>query len=579
MKSESDSVIAEIAEILNNNADLEIAIVGHTDATGPHEHNLELSKMRANSVVNAIVNKHGIKRARLYPAGAGFLQPVAPNNTEDGRALNRRVELIQMKSITGDAAPDPVVENAKKMLKAMSDYLAGQNAISFAYDAVLEVVTTEDQKLALSSSGDVVLNRPDKLRATRSGGFAEVEMVFDGEALTIAGKNANLFTRIPAPGSVDNLMDVMHDVYNRPLPAADLLSSDAYTQLTGDITDVKDLGSGVINGVECDHLAFRTEGVDWQIWIAQGDQPYPCKYAIASKTVKLQPQYSITIRDWKTGWMVPRDDFAFNNTTNAEQIAPEDIKTKLSELPANFQGGDATAAEGVVDGAKGILKRMSDYLASEGAISFGYDAVLEVVTTEDQKLSLASSGDVVVNRPDKLHATRSGGFADVEMIFDGEKLTLAGKNANLFTQIAAPGSIDSLFDEMRNKYNRPLPASDLLTANPYEQLTMDVTDVKDLGSGVVNGVECDYLAFRTEGVDWQIWVAQGDKPYPCKYVISSKTINLQPQYSISVRDWKTGGDAMASDFAFKNTTNATQIDPADIKTKMSELPANFRQGN
>ena len=53
----------------------------------------------------------------------------------------------------------------------------------------------------------------------------------------------------------------------------------------------------------------------------------------------------------------------------------------------------------------------------------------------------------------------------------------------------------------------------------------------------------------------------------------------QPQYSISVRDWKTGGDAMASDFAFNNTTNAMQIDPADLKTKMSELPANFKQGN
>ena len=98
-------------------------------------------------------------------------------------------------------------------------------------------------------------------------------MVFDGEALTIAGKNVNLFTKIPVPGTIDNLMDVMHNVYNRPLPAADLLSSDAYGALTGDITDVKDLGSGVINGKECDHLAFRTEGVDWQIWIAQGDQP------------------------------------------------------------------------------------------------------------------------------------------------------------------------------------------------------------------------------------------------------------------------------------------------------------------
>jgi len=579
IKAESSPVIAEIAEILNKSPDMEIAIVGHTDATGPHEHNLDLSKMRANAVVNAIVNNHGIKRARLYPAGAGFLQPVAPNNTEEGRALNRRVELIQMKSITGDAAPNRVVEDAKKMLKAMSDYLASQNAISFSYDAVLEVVTTEDQKLALASSGDVTLNRPDKLRATRSGGFADFEMVFDGEALTIAGKNVNRFTKIPVPGSIDNLMEVMHTVYDRPLPAADLLSSDAYGQLTGNITDVKDLGSGVINGVECDHLAFRTEGTDWQIWIAQGNQPYPCKYVIASKTMERQPQYSISIREWKTGWQVGSDDFAFTNATNAEQIAPEEIKDKLSELPANFQAGAAAAGDGVVTGAKDILKKMSDYMAAQGAISFGFDAVLEVVTTEEQKLSLASSGSVTLNRPDKIHVTRSGGFADVEMIFDGDTMTLAGKNANLFTQFKIPGSLDNLFDEMRTKYDRPLPAADLLSGNSYEKLVMDVTDVKDLGSGVINGVECDYLAFRTEDVDWQIWVAQGDRPYPCKYVVTSKAVDRQPQYSISVRDWKTGNDAMASEFAFKNTTNAMQIDPADLKAKMSELPANFKQGN
>ena len=89
-------------------------------------------------------------------------------------------------------------------------------------------------------AASVVIQRPNKLRATRSGGFADVEMVFDGDALTLAGKNVNLFTRIPVPGSIDNLMDVMHNEYDRPLPAADLLTSDAYNQLTGDITDVKD---------------------------------------------------------------------------------------------------------------------------------------------------------------------------------------------------------------------------------------------------------------------------------------------------------------------------------------------------
>ena len=68
-----------------------------------------------------------------------------------------------------------------------------------------------------------------------------------------------------------------------------------------DVTDVKDLGSGVIGGMECDHLAFRKMDVDWQIWIAQGSRPYPCRYDIATKVVAGSPEYSIQIRDWKTG--------------------------------------------------------------------------------------------------------------------------------------------------------------------------------------------------------------------------------------------------------------------------------------
>src|SRR5271167_1925669 len=149
--------------------------------------------------------------------------------------------------------------NAKSLLKAMSGYLAGQKAISFDYDTTLEIVSTQQQKIGLASSGTVTLNRPDKLRATRTGGFANVEMVFDGKTLTLLGKNANLYAQTEAPGTIDQLVDVLRDKYHRPVPAADLLMSDPYKELMPLVTEVKDLGSGVIHGVECDHLAFRTK--------------------------------------------------------------------------------------------------------------------------------------------------------------------------------------------------------------------------------------------------------------------------------------------------------------------------------
>ncbi len=227
--------------------------------------------------------------------------------------------------------------------------------------------------------------------------------------------------------------------------------------------------------------------------------------------------------------------------------------------------------------AKRLLKAMSDYMAAQKALSFEYDATLEVVTKDDQKLALASSGSVILNRPDKVHAARAGGFADVEMFFDGKTLTLLGKNLNLYSQIDVPGTVDHLIDELRIKHNRPLPAADLLLSNAYDELMRDVVDVKDLGSGVIGGVECDYLAFRAGEVDWQIWIAQGDHPYPRRYVITSTFIAGGPQYTIQTRNWKTGKEVAAADFSFRNKTNASKVELENLKGT-DELPDNFTIG-
>jgi len=225
--------------------------------------------------------------------------------------------------------------DAKRLLKAMSDYLGSQKAMSFDYDVNLELVSTQQQKIALASSGTLTLNRPDKLHLTRTGGFANVEMVFDGKTLTLLGKNTNLYTQVEAPGTIDQLVDVLRDKYHRPVPAADLLMSDPYKELMPEVNDVKDLGSGVIHGIECDHLAFRTKDVDWQIWIAQGARPYPCRYVITSKKVTGWPQYTLDIWAWKTGTEVASDGFKLDIPASAKKLAPDQVP-ELNDIPGHF---------------------------------------------------------------------------------------------------------------------------------------------------------------------------------------------------------------------------------------------------
>jgi outer membrane protein OmpA-like peptidoglycan-associated protein len=71
------------------------ASVGHTDNVGGYDYNVGLSQRRATAVVQELAGKHGVPAARLKPAGTGPLAPVAPNDTDVGRAKNRRVELVK----------------------------------------------------------------------------------------------------------------------------------------------------------------------------------------------------------------------------------------------------------------------------------------------------------------------------------------------------------------------------------------------------------------------------------------------------------------------------------------------------
>jgi outer membrane protein OmpA-like peptidoglycan-associated protein len=94
LKPESAPVLAEIAKLLKASPALSVFIVGHTDMVADAATNVRLSMARAQTVVNTLIGQHGIAGARLVPHGAGPYAPVASNRTEEGRAKNRRVELV-----------------------------------------------------------------------------------------------------------------------------------------------------------------------------------------------------------------------------------------------------------------------------------------------------------------------------------------------------------------------------------------------------------------------------------------------------------------------------------------------------
>ncbi len=118
LKSGSEATLRELAQVLKDNPALQIDVVGHTDDVGSADANQNLSQARAQAVTAALAAQHGVEAARMTALGRGASQPVASNKTEDGRAKNRRVEIVAHPAATpathaGGSAPSPASGAAK----------------------------------------------------------------------------------------------------------------------------------------------------------------------------------------------------------------------------------------------------------------------------------------------------------------------------------------------------------------------------------------------------------------------------------------------------------------------------------
>jgi hypothetical protein len=223
-------------------------------------------------------------------------------------------------------------EEAKPILKAMADYVRSQQTIELTFDSDIEVITPQLEKIQFTNSGEILLSRPDKLRARRVGGYAEVELFFDGKTVSVLGRSINGYAQFEAPGTVDRLVEALREGYGVALPGADLLLSNSYDALIAGVKESKHIGRGVIDGRECEHLAFRNFDTDWQLWVEVGNKPIPRKLVITSKTLNNAPQYTLRVKSWKSGVQSASESFTFVPPAGAKKLEP-DALIGLDELP------------------------------------------------------------------------------------------------------------------------------------------------------------------------------------------------------------------------------------------------------
>ncbi len=210
--------------------------------------------------------------------------------------------------------------DATRILQSMSAYVAQTRAFSINADIDLEVVTRDAEKLQISSFATIEVQRPNQFAIRRQGLVADTEFLFDGRTLTLHSKRLNVYTQIPVNGTIDDAIRTYEWETGLPAPGADLLFADPYAVLSDGVKSSTYLGTTFIDGIECHHLAFREDEVDWQIWIQVGERPLPMKYVITSKWQTGAPEYSIRLRDWNTSPQINASRFTFSAPAGARQL-------------------------------------------------------------------------------------------------------------------------------------------------------------------------------------------------------------------------------------------------------------------
>jgi len=236
----------------------------------------------------------------------------------------------------------------------------------------------------------------------------------------------------------------------------------------------------------------------------------------------------------------------------------EGVKEGPKEGPK--EGAKAGAKEGVIDPrADAALHRMSNYLASLKTLKVETTTVDEHITTNGQKIQEIKDSKVALKRPGSMAIDRIGPFGRVEFRYDGKHFSLFGVDKHAFATAPAPANLDRAIDEARDRLHVDAPGGDLMVSDPYHALIEGVTEGRYIGLEPIAGVMAHHLAMTKGAVDWQIWIADGPEPVPLRYVITSKDMPGQPQFTIDLHNWQPDVPLSASAFAFLPPPDARQI--------------------
>jgi len=219
-------------------------------------------------------------------------------------------------------APDVRTAEARATLMRMAQFVGGAQAFSMTIESSYDAVQDGGQKIEFGAVRRVLLSRPNLLRIendNRDG--TQRRLFFDGKSLTLFSPDAKIYASVTHPGSVDQAIQYLLDTLHTPIPLSILLMTTLPQEMEQHVTSVATVADEILDGRAATHLAAQSDEVDFEVWVAKGDQPVPVRVVLTYKDAEGEPQFRATLRDWNFNPVADAAAFAFVPPKDAFAVA------------------------------------------------------------------------------------------------------------------------------------------------------------------------------------------------------------------------------------------------------------------
>jgi len=199
---------------------------------------------------------------------------------------------------TGPATRPAVDPVAERILRESCEFLAQTKAFSVHAEIWKDEVLPSGHKIQVTRSEELELRRPDRLHIEERAHHKGRSIWYDGKTVTVMDREQSTYGVADAPGTVDATLDMLAEQYDITVPLEDLAVADPYDSVMKNVKAGGYFGDEPVLGVQCRHIGFSTESIDWQLWVADGVQPMPQKLVITYKNEEQSPQYIAIFSKW-----------------------------------------------------------------------------------------------------------------------------------------------------------------------------------------------------------------------------------------------------------------------------------------